>query len=335
MASASAIALLGELDLTHYEDTSIDGTADLSLWEELAPHVGATIAAVNQLLSEMGRQFPPFTLALDLKQGSVSQVITAAATELREAVMAFGMTVRDPAVVGDRWSLLTELQAFRARFRDRIGLCVYDVAQRLEECRRSEVDPGYEDALGQVLQLRSTTSDFRRLMRSRIQKVGESQTLDMSSQTGQLELELNAFRKTSAWRGMRAQDKKRVLEFKVQLEALRHPGVTKIELLQFLEPLVEFVDGFADINDREILVQHDRERQAAIGVALERAVNATVEDDAFGGFLDAVTEAQRLYGRSADVDAFLRKLRRVPPTTQSYRTDLDQFLVLLANLNLY
>ncbi len=334
-ASSAAISRLGELDLSKYEDTAIDGTADLSLWEELAPHVGATIAAVNALVGEMGRHFPPDAPAFDQRQASVVQVVTTTAQELRENVMKFGMSIRDPNVVGDRWALLTELQSFRASFRDRIGLCVFEICQQLEECRRSEVDPGYEEALGQALQLRATTSDFRRLMRSRIQKVSESTNPDLGPQVGQVELELNAFRKTSAWRAMRAQDKKRALEFRAMLEPLKRPALGKIELLEFLEPLVEFVDSFADINDREILVQHDRERQAAIGVALENAVNAGTDESALAAFGQAVTEAQRLYGRSADVDAFLRKLRRATPTVASFRPDLDQFLMLLANLNLY
>ena len=41
-AAARAIGKLGELDLVKYEDSPIEASADLSLWEELAPVVGST-----------------------------------------------------------------------------------------------------------------------------------------------------------------------------------------------------------------------------------------------------------------------------------------------------
>lgn len=335
IASAQAIQKLGELDLQQYEDAAIDDSADLSTWEHVAPHVGSTIAAVNQLMAEMARQFPPEAPAFDEKQAQAARIIATAANELRMNVQAFGLRIRDPSVVGDRWTLLTELQSFRARFRDRIGLCVYDVAQLMEECRRQDVDPGFEEALNAALMLRGTTSDFRRLVRARIQKVSEAPGPDYSGQVGQLELELGAFRKTSAWKGMRAQDKRQFLEYRQKLDALKHPGVTKVELLGYLEPIGDFVDGFESVNSREILVQHDRERQAAIGVALERAVNTSSDEDALAAFNEALAEAQRIYGRSGDVDSFLRKQRRTPTTLANVRPELDQFLMLLAGLNLY
>lgn len=335
VASASAIGRLGELDLSRHETSITSDSADLSLWEELAPHVGSTIAAVNALLAEMHRQISGDGFGGDERSGPVTAVVSAAASELREAVAAFGATIRDPSVMGDQWALLTELQQFRARFRDRIGLCVFETAILFDECRRSDVDPGYQEALSQVLQIRATTADFRRLMRTRIGRVSESEAGDFSNNAQQIELELDAFRKTSAWRGMQAQDKRTILEHQARLAALRTPAVSKFQLLEVLEPLVEFVDSFADINNREILVQHDRERQAAIGVALERALNAQSDDEALEAFLEAVTEAQQLYGRSQEIDAFLRKQRRANPTVEGFRADLDEFLALIANLNLY
>ena len=205
VSSAQAIQKLGELDLQQYEDSAIDDSADLSTWEHVAPHVGSTIAAVNVLLAEMARQFPPDAPSFDEKQAQSARIIATAANELRTNVQAFGLRMRDPSVVGDRWNLLTELQSFRVQFRDRIGLCVYDVAQLLEECRRQDVDPGYEEALNAALMVRGTTSDFRRLIRARIQKVGRGRRPGLlQDQVAQLELELNAFRSTSAWKGMRA-----------------------------------------------------------------------------------------------------------------------------------
>ncbi len=65
------------------------------------------------------------------------------------------MRMRDPSVVGDRWNLITALQTFRFRFRDRIGAMVFETAQQLGECRRREVEPGYDEALGATLVVRA------------------------------------------------------------------------------------------------------------------------------------------------------------------------------------
>jgi len=49
------------ISLIKYEDAPIDASADLSLWEELAPVVGSTIADVNALLSDLNHRLDDFT----------------------------------------------------------------------------------------------------------------------------------------------------------------------------------------------------------------------------------------------------------------------------------
>ncbi|MBL8934703.1 MAG: hypothetical protein JNM69_09125, partial [Archangium sp.] len=117
-AAARAIDKLGDLELIKYEDAPIDASADLSLWEELAPVVGSTIADVNALLAELASQFPEGELEVDERHARVDEALQRGSAELRTEVTAFGMRVRDPSVVGDRWNLISELQSFRYRFRD-------------------------------------------------------------------------------------------------------------------------------------------------------------------------------------------------------------------------
>lgn len=333
-AAARAIGKLGELDLIKYEDAPIEASADLSLWEELAPVVGGTIADVHALITELAAQFPPGELVVDPKQSQVDQILQTAANELKSDVGQFGMRVRDPSVVGDRWNLIAELQSFRFQFRNRIGSMVYETASALGECKRREVEPGYEAALASTLVVRSTTADLRRLMRARIHKVSEAAPQDVVANALQTEKELNAFGRTAAWRALRAQDKKEILEFRQKLQALiEQPGVTKIDVLSILEPFVEFVDGFAAVNDREILIDHDQEVQASVGVVLERAMNAFNYPEKLAAFNEAVGMGQSLYGRSGEFDAFLRKLRKTPLTEQTLPGEVEQFLALLAGLS--
>lgn len=335
-AAARAIGKLGELDLIKYEDQEVgsESGADLSLWEELAPVVGGTMADVHALITEIATQFPAGELVVDPRQNQVDVILQATSDDLKAEVGQFGMRVRDPSVVGDRWNLIAELQAFRFQFRNRIGAMVYETASVLGDCKRREVEPGYDEALGSTLVVRSTTADLRRLMRARIHKVSEAMPEQVVANAQQTEKELNAFGRTAAWRALRAQDKKAILEFRQKLQqVIAQPGSTKIDVLEILEPFVEFVDGFSAVNNREILVDHDQEVQASVGVVLERAMNAMAYEEKLAAFNEAVGMGQSLYGRSADFDSFLRKLRKTPLTEQTLPAEVEQFLVLLAGLS--
>jgi hypothetical protein len=332
-AAARAISKLGDLDLVKYEsDAPLDDSADLSLWEVVAPVVGSTIADVNVLLAEIDAQFPEGQPEFDHRHQHVAELIVAGKAELRIGVMEFGMRARDPSVVSDRWNLIAELQTFRLRFRERIGVLVFETALKLGDCRRSDVDPGYDESLASWLVVRSTTADLRRLMRARIHKVSEAAPEDVEWHGQQIEKELNAFGRTAAWRALPAIDKKRILEFRAQLKSQLNPQLTKFELLALLEPFVEFIDGFASLAQNEGLSQHDMELQASMGVVLEQAMTATSPENQLAAFTEAVGTAQALYGRSPEFDSFLRKLRKTPPTRETMTQELEQCLQLLANL---
>ncbi len=334
-AAARAISKLGELDLIKYEDSPIDGSADLSLWEEVAPIVGNTISDVNALLNELTARFPSGQFLAEQRRYKVDALLHKAAKELGDAVSALGMRIRDPSVVGDRWNLIAELQTFRFQFRDRIGAMVFETASVLDDCRRREVDPGYDELLASTLIVRSTTADLRRLMHSRIRKVSEAAAEDVEWNAQQLEKELNAFGRTAAWRAIRAQDKKVVLEFRQTLRGTVTPSMSKFDLLRIVEPFVEFVDTFVIVSQRDILTQHDQEIQAEIGVVLESAMNAGTENEALTAFQNALAHGQSLYGRDGDFDAFLRRLRKTPVSLTTVRSEIEQFLVLLAGLSQY
>ena len=336
LAAGTTIAAMGELDLIQYEEPDVDGSADLSMWEKVAPIIGSTISDVNTLCSQIEASFPPGELLVEHRQLAVDNAFQTAALELKAEVMNFGMRVRDPSVVGDRWNLITELQIFRFRFRDRIGKMVWDVATAFGECKRREVEPGYDEALASTLVVRAMTADLRRLMRVRIHKVSEAAASDMLAQAQQMEKELNAFGRTAAWRALRAQDKKGILEFRANLRQLITAGQpSKIDLLQLLEPFVEFVDGFGGISQREILVQHDQEVLATVGVVLERAMGVEGFDERSAAFKVALDFGQTLYGRSPDFDAFLRNQRKGLPGPDALSEQLEQFLVQLAGLSQY
>ncbi|MFZ5446937.1 MAG: hypothetical protein ACOZQL_43520 [Myxococcota bacterium] len=337
LAAGRTISQLGELDLIQYEEPDVDGSADLGMWEQVAPIIGSTIAEVNTLCAQIDASFPAGEVLVEQLQLKVDNAFQSAAADLRSQVMSFGMGMRDPSVVGDRWNLITTLQTFRFKFRDRIGKMVWEAATSFEDCKRREVEPGYDEALGSTLVVRAMTADLRRLMHVRIHKVSEAPPTEMLAQAQQIEKELNAFGRTAAWRALRAQDKKGILEFRRNLRQLIAAGAPgKIDVLSLLEPFVEFVDTFAGISNREILVQHDQEVLAQVGVTLERAMNSLGYELQLAAFKEALDSGQTLYGRSAEFDSFLRHQRKggLPPP-EALGGQLEQFLVHIAGLSQY
>lgn len=336
--AATAIEALGELELIKYEDSPTDASADLSLWEEMAPLLGATIAAVNALLTEMGVQFPPGAIPPDVTHGRVHHIIQNTAGELRTAVTNFGMRVRDPSVVGDRWNLVTELQTFRSNTRDRIGSMVFETASVLGDCRRPEVDPSYGEELAHALAIRTATTELRRTLKARLTSIAAAENEDVEWNAQQLARELKEFGTAKAWAFLRAQDKRRILEFRKTIESISRKDLKKKELALTLNPFVEFVAGFKGINQREILMQHDREVVASCGVAVERVMGLISEGRAQESVMHLkkiLVYARSIYGRKSDFDQWLRTMGEGSFTDADVPAACEQFLGLLSGLELY
>ena len=302
--------------------------------------MSATLGEVNALLHEVRQQFPFGELYTDRRQNEVDGVIQGSASALQADLAELGAKMRDPTVMGDRWNLIAEIQQFRFRFRELIGAMVFDSASLISggEVKRSEVEPGHAEALQLTLTVRSTTTDLRRLMRARLGKVADAEPEDVEWNAQQLEKELDSFGRTPAWRSIQAQDKKSVLEFRRNLRLINKPEIKKSELAVLLEPFVDFVDSFENVNDREILKVHDREVCAACGVQLEHALSIAGESpaQAMAAFKQALAAAVALYGRSADLDMFLRRTRKSPPAkSDELPPTIEIFTTMLADLSLY
>ena len=337
-AATTAIEALGELELIRYEDAPTDASADLSLWEEMAPLLGATIAAVNLLLAEMEARFPPTAIPSQLTHARIHHIVQATATELKTEVSNFGMRVRDPAVVGDRWNLVGELQSFRYSTRNRIGGMVFETASVLGDCRRPEVDPGYGEELAHALAIRTATTELRRTLKARLKSIAAAENEDVEWNAQQLARELKEFGTAKAWAFLRAQDKRQILEFRQTIEGISRRDLKKKELALTLNPFVEFVVAFKNINQRELLMQHDREVVASCGVAVERVLTLINEGRAQESVMHLkkiLVYARSIYGRKSDFDAWLRTMHEGQFTQDDVPAACEQFLGLLSGLELY
>lgn len=343
-SASTAISKLADVDLLQYETNSVVETgADLSLWEEIAPVLMETIGHVNAVLAAIRENFPvganpmlaPGTTQRRIR--AVETVIQNCAGTLGQLITQLGEKMRSPSVVSDRWNLLTETQAFRSRFRQVLGDLEFDSASALGEFTRDEVVPGHRAEIASAVRVRATVADLYRVMAARRDKLGEAEEEDVQWNAQQLAKELDMFGKTPAYRSLRAQDKRRILELKSELTALvAEPALSKLDLEAQLHPFVDFIGSLREVNRREILQEHDREVLAACGVMLEHAENQLAVQPAATAqaLVEAIGRAHALYGRDAELDLFLRRARKVAFDTLSgpaLALELEKFRDLLVN----
>lgn len=150
---------------------------------------------------------------------------------------------------------------------------------------------------------------------------------------------MDAFGRTAAYRNLRAQDKRHIVEMRAEVGRLAIlPNPSRAELVTVVEALDTFVQGLSAVNQRQLLIIHDREVWASCGVRLERAMSLVGSDPA--GAARALAEAagsgQSLYGRATELDAFLRKARKLQVgqlSPDELRSTIVAFQGLLAGLD--
>jgi hypothetical protein len=329
-AAALAIDRLGHLNIVKYEPTTVelDG-ADLSLWETMAPALRDTVVDVNRLIAVIREQFPAPERPADSQGGwrpppasaderlseEVEAVFQTSAERLARRVADLGERVRRPEVVSDRWTLMTELQSFRLDFRARIGDLVYLTAAAFEDVRREDVVPGHARQVAAAAALRAAAMELKRSLLSKLERVARTSPEGLPTLARQLEESLGAFADMPASVTLRTRDKQHVVELRTRLRELsRQPRLEGEELLRWVQPMLAQLERVAEDLTSRVLMGHDREVWAACVARLEQVLMHLY----FGSpgaervLLEALERASALYGRSATLDAFLRKYRRPP-----------------------
>ncbi|MBJ6763940.1 hypothetical protein JGU66_24475 [Myxococcaceae bacterium JPH2] len=338
LAAAHAIARLSDLDLVKYESPVADSSPDLSLWEEMAPVIRDTVMDVNALLNVIREQFPaPASSSASARDAA--GLLQDAMAMLAQGVTQLGEAMRNPSVVSDRWMLLAEIQRTRARFREQMSSLVFESVSTFGDVTRAQVVPGHEAEVKAAVTVRAITADLARIVSARLAKVREAEPEDVQWNAQQLQTELDAFGRTAAYRNLRAQDKRRIVEMRAGVGQLAiRASPTREELLALMEELDAFVRGLSGVNQRQLLIIHDREVWASCGVRLERALSL-VATDAVGAartLAEAAAAGQALYGRDAALDAFLRKARKLAfaqLSAEDLHATIASFQGLLAQLD--
>jgi hypothetical protein len=352
-AAGQAIARLSDLDLLKYESASADDSPDLSLWEEMAPVIRDTVMDVNVLLNVIREQFAaktssaaggagaPLAATVEARRAKdASELLQGWMQQLAQGITQLGEVMRNPSVVSDRWMLLSEIQRLRERFREQIGNLVFESASAFGPVTRQQVVPGHEAEVKAAVMVRAIVADLSRIVEARLNKVREAEPEDVQWNSQQFQTELDAFGRTAAYKHLRAQDKRQIIEMRGRVGQLAiQDNPSKRDVLAVVEEVHSVVSSLAKVNQRQVLITQDREVWAACGVRLERALGLLGSDPAAAAryLAEAAASAQSLYGRDARLDAFLRKARKQQLGQLSgpeLRSTLELLQSLLASLDM-
>jgi hypothetical protein len=360
LSSAQAILNLAELDLVRHEADEEQGGHKLALWEELAPVMGGTVEQVNELIASATVEFPrppekdevddldaafgpskPEDQEVDEEPQSteveIAKLVAGVCSGMRRDVAHLGERLRNPQVVSEPWMLISDLLEFRGRVRAGLGELIYQVCSFVAEVDRENVVPGYTAELEDGIIVRQATSNLAFLFRGHTKRIGAATDDRIIASLHDALKDLHAYSRTRALPALRTSDKRIFLETRATLYQLfKVTPPRSREIKDAVENLARFLDSMSVVSRRENLRLHDRAQLASAGRHLEAAqFNISRPEVARGDMVGAVRAATALYGRDAQLDAYLRAQRHFPVDwlhDPEIAIEIERFAALLAGI---
>ncbi|MDX2014560.1 MAG: hypothetical protein SFW67_30460 [Myxococcaceae bacterium] len=317
LAAARCIEQLQAINLVSLEPPEAEeGSADLSLWEQMAPAVADTVAATSGLCVVIDAEFPDASSRSGVfasessderAEAEAALVFQSVARLLRAQLAVVRDMVRRPELMASRWALLEELQRLRAQFRRRVGDAVYLSSAATSTVRREDVVPGASQEVQRALLYRSTAADLVKQVRGRLDRADEPLPRLLAGLAGDLTL----FASMPAWRHVHASPKRHFLAVKAFLSRADVDRAAADEAVRGL------LDTLLDVSDeltREVLSSHDLQVFADVAFRLEQAqLHVTLGTGAAAwAFGAALAQTVTLRGRSERLDAVLRRFKKEP-----------------------
>lgn len=314
VAAARTIERLGAINLVALEpQEATEGSADLELWERMAPAVGDTIVAVNELVAVVDGAFPPVRKKTAVFGGDASPqraeleaaaAFRAIAPLLRHEVTEVGALIHQPDLLSSPWRLLGELQRLRAGMRGRVGDAVFLAAGAMGAVSRDEVVPGWAQEVLRALSFRATCATLRHTVRQRIDVASDGSVLAEN-----VDQDLDVFTAMPAWRHVKVETKRAMLALRTELKDAASSGVATIDMVKLLVvPMLDVLaEAAADIS-HAVLRTHDRQaRETALRRLEQVELHLVLETGAGHGALEAAFVAcNPLRGASEAMDEALR-----------------------------
>jgi len=360
--ATEALAALNRVHLPqdHIEEGATESSAD-SKHVDLAPYVLAALSSVNRLLEQLGATYPApadaaeqssddFDFAFDLVDGPtgdsgrlastpapaahktkrelVNDTAYALGAMLRSRVTSFAPRLRHALGQDDPWVLLSELDYYKhALIKAVQGLLFGVLAVFNDAVGREEILPEYRSGVREAVELRAAVADLTfhvGRFNSAISNAKAEQVVPLLVGVSD---RLTRFCGRPAYRTLRAEDKKAVIDVRRALSAMRYSsknGVPVARLRQEIEGFSKFLDAMQAINHREVLVVHDRQRLTACLERIDESMNLAMLDvDATHGRLEAVVQQLgSVMGRHPDLDDALRRFGVTPVVPEQLQGEL-------------
>jgi len=340
LAAAHAINNLRDLDLSQYETDTADENQNLELLEAVAPLLGTTVTDVTTLVGTIEENFPKgATLILGSsvdvdKARRAVEILHTRGYALRRDVLQLGHQLRSPRAVADRWNFLNHLQTARGRLRVGIGEMVADAASVYAEISRSAVIPEYQTDVNNAVGLRRTLHRLATGLRSHLQKLEQGKSLPLPTLLAGLLETMEKLAKTATWRELRAPDKKEFVKFRVQLRTVIGEGSKRAPALEALKGFVSFLELLSQIiNQRETLRTHDHACLADLTAQLEQMEGLEAAKRSGKLMEKLVALCERMTGRDADLDRFIKRLKDAPSGEASQIQELREHALRLMQMS--
>ncbi|MEW5852837.1 MAG: hypothetical protein AB2A00_28900 [Myxococcota bacterium] len=342
--TARGLAAARSINFTDYENRELS-EHDLTLWNELAPHMAAIFKELNSLVDtaldlfqkeepdgdaekQLGKDFDQ---AFDLltegeahpvtgeaaKERTPLQVVTdlvhSYAWVLKKDIQGEARKLREPSLMQAQWNLMGELEEFRDRI---VGIMHAMVAAVLGVFGEVEVEALYPQANEWVemgVAVRRNIADLVTEVESHV-NVLKGRPSDDTVRAILTEDDERTARllKLPAIKSLHVADRHQLQEFRREAAKLRaSPELNVMKAREVMDGFGTFLASVQTVELRERLKAHDVEVAQEAKGALERAAAVVEENPAQAMLLlaHAGRRVARLYGVSPALDAAARQLR--------------------------
>jgi hypothetical protein len=239
----------------------------------------------------------------------VQEAIAPLASILVDETRRFALRLRNPTIVAQRWALLADLQELRGKFSKLLGALRIGLLSPFTDLDEEALLHDYRTEAQSSVSLRvavvELTADVARLIAAYHSGHGDDRRFALE----ELLVRLMRFAATDAFVQVRAPDKRAVIEFRKSLAMqLGHDAQDRRAVAQLLEGFAKFLEAMHAINQREVLVKHDRAAMATLRtrVLTVEAVMPLDFESALKVFKEARADAQALFGREPLLDLWLK-----------------------------
>jgi hypothetical protein len=305
--------LMGELWPETHDEPAGEVDVAFDLVDEAVPpppsrdNVAQEVDDWVQSTLEGGMRDPSSRAPADLWK-EVQTSLQPLASILARETAHFSARIRNPTVIVDRWMLLGDLQEFKGKFKKLLGALRLGVLHPFTHLGQAELLGEYRtEEQGSVLLRRS----FYRLERDVLALMAVHQHGNADEQSFAIEellVRLIRFSRSDAFALVRAPDKRALIEFRKTLaqEVGKAKAATR-RITEIFEDLSKFLDIMHALNQREVLITHDKAAAAELHsrmLTVEEVCGLDLES-ARKLFVEAHAEGQALIGRDPMLNVWL------------------------------